>query len=259
MRGMKLKQKLAEGSPIFTTSIAFYAPRLVELLATTGVDQIFLDAEHGPLSERDCEDMIRAADLFDVPIQIRVPVNQPHVILRYLDIGASNIMVPHATTRADAERAVKAVRYPPEGERGFFFTRGANRLGLSAAEYMQRANEETLVTALFEDVAGIDEIEAMAQVDGLNCIFVGRFDLASSMGLTGQPWHDDVQAVVDRVRDACRAHKMPYGTIARSRDELRTLAEQGNLLLPVGTIELGMEAARGLMTELSEARGGGRS
>ncbi|MDP8922252.1 MAG: aldolase/citrate lyase family protein [Chloroflexota bacterium] len=254
MRGKKLKQKLAAGRPIFTTSIAFYSPRLVELLAATGVDQIFLDAEHGPLSERDCEDMIRAADLFDVPIQIRVPVNEPHVILRYLDIGASNIMVPHATTRADVERAVRAVRYPPEGERGFFFTRGAGRLGLSAAEYMQRANEETLVTALFEDAAGIDDIEAMAQTPGLDGIFVGRFDLASSMGLPGQPWHADVQAVVDRVRDACRKHNMPYGTIAHSREELRTLVEQGNLLIPIGTIELGIEAARAAMAELSEVR-----
>lgn len=124
MRGRKLKDKLAAGRPIFTAFVTFYAPRLVEMLARSGADQIFLDAEHGPLSERDCEDMIRAADLFDVPCQVRVPVNQPHVILRYLDIGASNIMVPHVTTRDDAERAVKAVRYPPEGERGFAMGRG---------------------------------------------------------------------------------------------------------------------------------------
>src|SRR3990170_59060 len=73
------------------------------MLARSGVDQIFLDAEHGPLSEGECEEMVRAADLYDVPVAIRVPVNAPHVILRYLDIGTSAIMVPHVTTRADAD------------------------------------------------------------------------------------------------------------------------------------------------------------
>ena len=257
MRGKKLKQKLAAGDPIFTAVVAVYAPRLVEMLARSGADQIFLDAEHGPLSERDCEDMIRAADLFDVPCQVRVPVNQAHVILRYLDVGTSNVMVPHVTTRADAERAVKAVRYPPEGERGFAMGRGGAHWGLTPAEYMRRANEETLVTALFEDVAGVDEIEAMCQVPGLDGIFVGRYDLAASMGLVGQPWHADVQAVVDRVRETCQKHDMPFGTVPRSRDELRTQVEQGNLMISLGPIEWGIEVARNVVSELSEARSRG--
>ena len=108
MRGGKIKQKLDAGQPIFTASIAFHAPRLVEMLCYSGVDQIFLDAEHGPISEADCEDMVRAADLHETAVQIRVPVNEPHVILRFLDVGASNIMVPHVNTREDAERAVMA-------------------------------------------------------------------------------------------------------------------------------------------------------
>ncbi len=254
MRGKKLKDKLAAGRPIFTAFVTFHAPRLVEMLCRSGADQLFLDAEHGPLSERDCEDMIRAADLFDVPCQIRVPVNQPHVILRYLDIGASNIMAPHVTTVADAERAVKAVRYPPAGERGFAMSRGGAHWGLSPADYMQRANEEVLVTALFEDVAGLDEIEQMAQVPGLDGIFVGRYDLAASMGLVGQPWHADVEAVVDRVRAACQQHNMPFGSNPRSRDELRTQVEKGNLMISLGPIDWGIEVSRAVVAELSEVR-----
>src|SRR4029450_5040723 len=115
MRGARIKEKLRAGQPVFTAGLRFHAPRLVEMLARSGVDQIFLDAEHGPLSERDCEEMVRAADLYDVPVSIRVPVNAPHVILRYLDIGTSTVIVPHVTTRVDAERAVRAVKTPPEG------------------------------------------------------------------------------------------------------------------------------------------------
>jgi 2-keto-3-deoxy-L-rhamnonate aldolase RhmA len=115
MRGKRIRDKLRAGRPVFTTVLKFHAPRLVEILARSGADQIFLDAEHGPLSEAECEEMVRAADLYDMPVAIRIPVNAPHVILRYLDIGTSAIMVPHVTTRADAERAVRAVKYPPRG------------------------------------------------------------------------------------------------------------------------------------------------
>lgn len=254
MRGKQLREKLANGRPIFTAFVTFYAPRLVEIFARSGADQIFLDAEHGPLSERDCEDMIRAADLFDVPCQIRVPVNEPHVILRFLDIGASNIMVPHVTTAEDAQKAVRAVRYPPAGERGYSMGRGGAHWGLSPADYMRRANEEVLVTALFEDVAGLDDVETMAQVAGLDGIFVGRFDLAASMGLVGQPWHDDVEAAVRRVRTACKKHEMPFGTVPRNRDELLAHVEAGNLLVSLNPVDWAVEVTRNVVTQLSQVR-----
>ena len=112
MRGKRIREKLRAGRPVLTTPLTFHAPRLVEMLARSGVDQVFLDAEHGPLSERECEEMIRAADLYDLPVSIRVPVNAPHVILRDLDIGASTIVVPHVVSAQDAERAVRAVSTP---------------------------------------------------------------------------------------------------------------------------------------------------
>ena len=254
MRGKRIKDKLKTGQPVFTTALAFYAPRLVEMLARSGADQIFLDAEHGPLSERECEDMVRAADLYDVPVQIRVPTNEPDVILRYLDIGTSSIMVPHVTRRADAERAVRAVKYPPEGERGFAPGRGAELLGLGPVEYMRRANEETVVIALFEDVAGVDEVEAICRVSGIDGLFVGAFDLASSMGYSGQPWHDDVRAVVEQVHRTCRANGMPFGTVPRDRADLRAQIERGCQLISLGTLQWGIEASRAAVEELSSVR-----
>src|SRR5262249_60641685 len=112
-RAKRPRETLRPGRPVFTSAPRSQPPRLVEMLARSGADQIFLDAEHGPITEAECEDMVRAAALYDVPVAIRVPVNEPHVILRYLDIGTSAIMVPHVTSRGDAERAVQAVKYPP--------------------------------------------------------------------------------------------------------------------------------------------------
>jgi 4-hydroxy-2-oxoheptanedioate aldolase len=224
------------------------------MLARSGADQIFLDAEHGPITEAECEEMVRAADLHDVPVMIRVPVNEPHVILRYLDIGTSGIMVPHVTTRADAERAVAAVKYPPEGTRSFAPGRGAERLGLTPLEYVRRSNEETAVFALFEDVAGIDHVDGICTVAGLDGVAVGAYDLAASMGHPGEPWRDDVQAVVERVRETCRRHRMPFGTVPRDRADLRRQIERGCQLITVSTLEWGIQATRDVVAELSGAR-----
>jgi 4-hydroxy-2-oxoheptanedioate aldolase len=251
MRGKRIKEKLRDGRPVFTTGLRFHAPRLVEMLARSGADQIFLDAEHGPLSEAECEEMVRAADLYDVPVVIRVPVNAPEVILRYLDIGTSAIMAPHVASRADAERAVRAVKYPPEGARSYALGRGGELLGLGPAEYVRRANEETLVYALFEDVAGVGEIEAICRVPGIDGVAVGAYDLAASMGHPGHPWRDDVQAVVDRVRETCRRTGMPFGTVPRDRADLARQIQQGCQLITVATLEWGVQTTREAVAELS--------
>jgi 4-hydroxy-2-oxoheptanedioate aldolase len=251
MRGKRIKDKLRAGRPVFTTGLRFHAPRLVEMLARSGADQIFLDAEHGPMTEGECEEMVRAADLHDVPVAIRVPVNAPEVILRYLDIGTSAIMVPHVTTRADAERAVRAVKYPPEGTRSFAMGRGGDVLGLEPAEYVRRANEESIVYALFEDVAGLDEVDAICRVPGVDGLAVGVYDLAASMGHPGDPWREDVQAVVTRVRETCRRHRMPFGTVPRDRADLARQIELGCQLITVATIEWGIQATRDAVAELS--------
>jgi 4-hydroxy-2-oxoheptanedioate aldolase len=240
---------------VFSTPLGFHAPRLVEMLARSGADQIFLDAEHGPISEGECEDMVRAADLHDVPVAIRVPVNAPHVILRYLDIGTSAIMVPHVTTRADAERAVRAVKYPPEGSRSFALGRTAELLGLGPADYCRRANEETVVLALFEDAAGLDEVDGICGVPGIDGIAVGAYDLAASMGFPGQPWRDEVQRAVDRVHAVCRAHRMPFGTVPRDRDDLRAQVARGCQLITLSPVEWGIAQARETTAELTRLAG----
>jgi 4-hydroxy-2-oxoheptanedioate aldolase len=252
MRGKRIKDKLRAGRPVFTTGLRFHAPRLVEMLARSGADQIFLDAEHGPMTEGECEEMVRAADLHDVPVAIRVPVNAPEVILRYLDIGTSAIMVPHVTTRADAERAVRAVKYPPEGTRSFAMGRGGDVLGLEPAEYVRRANEESIAYALFEDVAGLDEVDAICRVPGVDGLAVGAYDLAASMGHPGDPWREDVQAVVTRVRETCRRHRMPFGTVPRDRADLARQIERGCQLITVATLEWGIQATHDAVAELSK-------
>src|SRR5579862_1220680 len=161
MHGSQLRERLRAGRPVLNAGITFPSPALVEMIGYGGVDSVFIDAEHGSFGPLQAEDMIRAADVVGKPALVRVPVNEPHVILRYLDVGASGIIAPHVTTRADAERAVHAVKYGPEGHRSFAGNR-ASAYGAreSALEYVRRANAETMVVGLFEDVSGLANLGA---------------------------------------------------------------------------------------------------
>jgi 4-hydroxy-2-oxoheptanedioate aldolase len=210
---------------ILSLGLTFYSPALVEMIGLTDVDDVYLDAEHGSIKESQCEDMIRAADAADKPVIIRVPTNDDHVILRFLDLGASGLIIPHVTTPDDAERAVRAMKYGPQGRRSFAGGR-ANSYGAreSATDYIERANRETLVIGLFEDVAGLKHVPTILDVDGLDALIVGPNDLAFSMGLPAQPWHPRVQEVVDQViavaRKAGKPTGLPASSVAQARDHI---------------------------------------
>ena len=239
MRGQQLRAKLQSGQPLLNLSVSFYSPTVVEILSYTDADIIFLDAEHGAISEANCEDMIRAADYREKPVIIRVPENEDHIILRYLDIGASGIMIPHLSTRDDAERAVAAIKYPPDGRRSFAPGRTAGWGTLeSNLAYTQRANLETVVIGLFEDVSGVPALDDILAVPGLDALLIGPFDLAASMGYPGEPWHAPVQTVILEVIAACRQAGKPSGLPASSMDSARQSIALGAKIITVSVSSL---------------------
>jgi len=228
VRGERLRAKMRADQIILSMGLTFHSPAVVEMLSYTQLDDVYLDAEHGPINESQCEEMIRAADAIDKPVIIRVPKNEDHVILRYLDIGASGLIIPHVATREDAERAVRAMKYGPEGRRSY----GGGRAGAfgtreSATEYVKRANRETVVIGLFEDIDGLANVPDILAVEGLDALIVGPNDLAFSMGLPAQPWHPRVQEVVDQVIAHCRQAGKPTGLPANDADQARQHVARG--------------------------------
>jgi 4-hydroxy-2-oxoheptanedioate aldolase len=253
MRGAKIKEKLGRGEAVVNAMIPFYAPAVLELLGSTGVDMAMLDAEHGAIDVAQCEDMVRAADAVGLPAIVRVPHNDAHTILRYLDMGATGIIAPHVTTAEDARRAVQASRYGPLGGRSYGGPRALIVHGGSPAEYVERANREILVIGLFEDVAGIDRIDELFGVEGLDALVIGPSDLAFSMGLGPQPWHPQVQAVADRVIAASRRAGRPTGLPAGDPEQARQHVARGCQIISVGVGALLTGAARQLVSGLAQS------
>lgn len=225
---MTLRARLAAGETVVGCFTRYPSPGLVEVLGYLGFDFVVFDGEHGSISVADCEDLTRAAEVVGATAGVRVAGNVQHEILRYLDCGPRICHVPNVSTAADAEAAVAAVKYQPLGRRGLAGVRAAQygRRG-SLADYVQRANEETVVVLHVETAQAVDEIEAIAAVAGVDVLFIGPTDLSNAFGVPGQPGEPRVAAAIDRLVAAIAASGKALGTMATTPESARAWRERG--------------------------------
>jgi len=247
-----LKQKLREGRRVVGVLVTIQNAELVELFGHLGYDFVFLDGQHGGLTVETAKELMRAAELTGMTALVRVPRNDPSVILEYLDAGAGGIIVPNVVTRADAAAAVQAIKYPPLGRRGAATASRAAFYGVTqtAAEYIIRANEETMFVPLLEDREVLELLPEVVAVEGVDVVLIGPADLALSMGIPGG-WSDPrVQKEVDRIAGAARAAGRPAMIVALSPEDGRRLIERGFQALIVSSGSLVANAARNFLEAL---------
>ena len=192
MRDLAIKAKLAAGKPVVVLS-GNHNTDMVDFLGSLGPDGIWIECEHGPVTWDQIGDFSRACDLWNVASVTRVMANEPWLITRTLDRGASGIVVPHVSTKAEAQQVVCSAKFGPIGERGMF----GSRRSYGLPDYFQRANDETLVVILIEEMEAVNNLTEILQVDGIDVFFVAPSDLAQTMGYTGQPNHPEVRKVID--------------------------------------------------------------
>lgn len=164
-----------------------------EIFGNLGFEIILAEGEHGPISWDSIGDISRACDLWDMCSMVRVHRNDPSLITRALDRGASGIMVPHLNTPEEAELLAKSVRFGPLGNRGQF----GGRRALGVTDFHRKANENILAVPLIEDIVAVRAIKEIVKVDGIDAFYVAPGDLAQSMGHTGEVAHPEVQQAID--------------------------------------------------------------
>jgi len=209
MLNNRLKTKLSRGETANGVILQWPSPEIVEYLGHLGFDYVFIDAEHGYIGRERCADMCRAADASGIVPLVRVPENNAATILGYLECGAMGIIVPHVSTAEGAAAAAAAVRYAPLGHRGGgSSTRPANYGATqTSTEYFTRANETILLYVMIEDMEGVDNLDAILAVDGVDVVAFGPGDFALSMGYPGQSNHPEVQRIIGAAREKIRAVK----------------------------------------------------
>ncbi|MFA5985328.1 MAG: aldolase/citrate lyase family protein [Methylococcaceae bacterium] len=223
----KVKQALREGKIVYGLLNSVPSPLLVEMLGYAGYDFVILDQEHVCSNPETLENMIRAAECAGITALVRVPGMDSGAILRALDSGAQGIVVPHVQSREQALAAVRASRYHPMGLRGISGgrTTGFGRLDLPT--YFERANAELLVAVMIEDKAGVENIDAIVSVEGIDLVLDGAIDLSQSYGFPGLAQHPQVQAAIGRIALACQQHKIPFCTVPRLADQAEHWRQHG--------------------------------
>ena len=217
MKKNLLKEKLDKKQRVMGCNISVCAPSLVEILALCGFDFVFIDCEHASLDGTECEHLIRTAELYNITPLLRVPVNQPELMIRYMDSGAQGIVTPGIHTKEDAENAVKAVRYYPQGMRGLSPSRASDYgLSMPMSEYCAYANSQMLLLPTMEHIDTVNNLEEILKTDGLDGVLFGTSDLSQSLGVPGQNNHPDVLAAVEKARQACLRSGKPFGSVVRA-------------------------------------------
>lgn len=205
-----------------------------ELLGGSGFDWIVLDTEHSPTELPAVVNQLQAlAPTRTTPV-VRVAWNDPVLIKRVLDIGAQTILVPFVETQEDAQRAVAATRYPPEGMRGVATNHRANQFG-RIGDYLHAAAGELCVLVQIETRRGYDNAAAIAGVEGIDGIFVGPADLSGSLGHLGRPDHPEVQAAIAGILAAAGAAGKPAGTLTAVETDARRFIGMGFTFVAVGS------------------------
>lgn len=201
---MGLKQRIAAGDVLLGTFLKTPSPIVVEVLATCGLDLLCIDGEHAPFDRGDIDLCVMAARAGGLPVIVRPPSAAPEHILNALDCGADGLLLPHIRSVEEARAAALAAQYRPGG-RGYAGSSRAAGYGLvNMADHRRASADRTVVIAQIEDADALEQVEAIAAVDGIDMLFVGRIDLTVSLD-AASPDAPEVVAAVDRVLAACAA------------------------------------------------------
>jgi 2-keto-3-deoxy-L-rhamnonate aldolase RhmA len=211
---------------LFGTWVKIPAMETVEILADAGFDYIVIDQEHSPLSMESGYRATVAAQGLGMQVIVRVPDRSGSYLQRLLDSGVDGILVPRVTSVAEASQAVRQMIFSPEGDRGMGITARAGRWGgISRDEYLTWGNTQVMRAVQLEDREIVEKAEEIMQIDGLNGAFLGLGDLQLSTQLPAS--HPEIQALVDTMLRAARAHDVPCGTAVQTAEEALAAAERG--------------------------------
>ncbi|TYG34413.1 4-hydroxy-2-oxoheptanedioate aldolase [Lonepinella koalarum] len=172
-----------------------------EIVANAGFDWLLLDAEHAPNELRTLLHQLQTLAAYPVTPIIRPAIGQDHVIKQLLDIGAQTLLIPMVETVEQAKILVQAVRYPPKGIRGVGSALARASRWNNIPNYLQQADEEICLLLQVENTLGLKNLQAIAEVDGVDGIFIGPADLSASLGHLGNPAHPDVQQQIEQAID----------------------------------------------------------
>jgi 2,4-dihydroxyhept-2-ene-1,7-dioic acid aldolase len=209
-----------------------------EVIASSGFDWLLLDTEHAPNEIPSLLSQLQACGRGTASPIVRPAWNDTVLIKRVLDIGAQSVLVPYVQNAEEAERAVRAMRYPPAGVRGVAAASRASNYG-RITDYLKQANNEVCLLVQVETRSALQQLESIAKVEGVDGVFIGPSDLAASLGHIGHPQHPEVQKALEDAARRLKALGKPAGILTGNEAEARRYIDWGYTFVAVGA-DLGL-------------------
>ena len=239
----RTKQALLSGKSVMVAEInRIPSPLVVEAVALAGFDSCWIDMEHSHIGLDDLSNMILAARAHDIDVVVRIPHGPYNQVIKTLELGANGLVWPHCKSADEARNLVHMAKYRPLGLRGMGGGRDWNFGNDVLAEYIEWANAETLLGVMIEDAEGVEAVEEIAAVEGLDLLFVGPGDLSHSYGVereAGSYTHPRILEAFERVGAACAANGKGMGTAIGPGDGMREVVARGTRWLNCAT-DMGM-------------------
>lgn len=252
------KLRLKAGETQLGLWMSIPSPVTAEALSLLGFDWLMFDSEHAAVEVASMQPLFQAAAAGQSAIVARPAWNDKVLIKKMLDIGAQTLLIPFVQSAAEAEAAVRATRFPPEGIRGVAGATRASRFGL-APGYLKGANDQICVLVQIETAEGLDRIEEIAAVDGIDGVFIGPSDLSASLGHLGKPGAKPVQAALRTAADRILAAGGAPGILATSAEAATEYLAWGYRFVAVSSdIGVLLKGARDVLASVKGVSSDGR-
>lgn len=232
MRKSKTLAKLRKNQPVRMCSLGHFIPAYIQIAANAGFDCIWLDAEHRTFSDHQIQTLLAYFHQFDIDCMLRPPTLEKTRLYRYLEDGATGLMIPHVSTPEKARMLVEAVKFPPIGDRGL------DGVGFDAGflptgdEFVEHANRETFLVVQIETPQAVENVDAIAAVEGVDAMFLGPGDLGLRIRRTATDL--TLEEATERIAAAANRHNKAWGTPAPSAEAVQQLHERGARLIARG-------------------------
>ena len=233
MKDCQLKNKLKSGEIVLGTWTVISSPTLTEIMGSSGLDFIIIDHEHGPFDFDTSENMIRAAENVGCTPLIRVPENNQSYILRALEIGSHGILVPQIENQNEASQAIQSMFYSPMGNRGVSaFTRASGFNAMGEKGRNLSVNDKILSILLVESAEAINNIEEIIEIDGIDVIYIGTYDLSHSLGTPDDIYSEKVLKALEKTVKIIRDKGLACGVLAQSKEDVSRWSNMGFQFIP---------------------------
>ena len=217
---------------------ATFAPTVIELYGSLGLDFVWLDFEHTGASPWDShvfEHLTRTAEVSDIQLVVRIPSGDPPLVRKVLDAGVRNLLIPRVDSAEEVRRAVEASRFVYDGGPGQRGKSGGRARGFTQAdEYVEGEDASVCVGVMIEKTTAVDDLDAILDVPDLGFVFIGPSDLSVQMGHPTERSHSDVWEQVEDVRERAKAAGVPVGGISHDPDGAAEMIEDGYQVVRIG-------------------------